>query len=711
MTAVVVSSGAAFAGDNQSCEWVCREHPKRVRSLFAALDLQRPGLEKVRGAAEKADWPEACRQLIAYYRNGDTASWLRHKPPKPGKKRDKAADLILDDTFTIQRVTARQPRRKNGRLNWSHRGPNNDCEWAWLLNRHSHFLRLFGAWRSTGNPDYPRCFSRHVVDWVVSNPRPADRTHTAEWRVLEVGLRLRHSWPTSFYRFQPANGFTPAARILMLSSVPEQAGYTRDSHAGGGNHILMEMYGLANAAACWPEFKEASAWFDYAFKQMLPQMQRQVYPDGVQMELTSHYHHVSVANFDPFVDVAHRFKRPVPPAYLKGVERMWNYLAMSMRPDGHGVLNNDSDLDFSRSQVLRAARKYTRSDWIHVVTNGKQGTRPAGPPSVVFPWAHQAVMRSGFDADAHWAFFDVGPAGIGHQHNDRLHLSVAAFGRDILVDGGRYWYKGGAWRAYFTGSASHNVILVDGAGQEMGPTTIRSPMKNDHRIAPEFDFVRGSFGHGYKGVDGRATHTRAVVYLRGFCWVVVDRVQTDRPRQIDALWHFHPDCNVASDGLSVASTDPDEGNVRIVPASSPKWKLKVVKGRTKPTIQGWYSPEYNIKHPNPTAIYSAKLDRAATFAWVIVPARGKVPEVAVESLDAPGGAMRLGLTLAGAKQRDGKKFEVAVRLAGKRPVPLSGGLSLDGFCAVLRPGKPPLVALGTVTDEAGHIAARDPGTK
>ena len=49
-------------------------------------------------------------------------------------------------------------------------------------------------------------------------------------------------------------------------------------------------------------------------------------------------------------------------------------------------------------------------------------------------------MRDGWHERAHWAWFDAGPWGIAHQHNDKLHLSVSPFGRDVLVDTGRYNY-------------------------------------------------------------------------------------------------------------------------------------------------------------------------------------------------------------------------------------------------------------------------------
>jgi Heparinase II/III N-terminus/Heparinase II/III-like protein len=692
--------GLAMGGEAISSQDVCQRYPKRVKKLFVALDLKRKGLETVRAAAGKKDWPAACDALIAYYRDGKTAAWLRLKTPRPGKGRQERADAILKDTFTIQNVTARQPRLKSGRLDWQHNGPRKDREWGWLLNRHPHFVMLLRAWRKTGNPEYARCFDAHVRDWVTSMAYPGKRTTDAQWRGLEVGLRVRGSWPKSFYGFQGAKEFTPAARILMLSSVPDHADNLIRFHARGSNWTLMQMCGLANAAACWPEFRDASKWFSYASKVMTAAIGSQIYPDGVQRELTSSYHRVCVDNFEPFAEIAARLDRKLPKSYLETLEAMRSYLAYSMRPSGHGPLNNDSDLPHSRRYVLKGAERYKRDDWAYIASNGKQGKKPRGLPSRVFPWAGQAVMRSGWDADAHWSFFDVGPAGIAHQHKDRLHLSVAAFGRDLLVDAGRYCYKRDKWSDYFRGASSHNLVLVDGCGQKTGKYSVRKAMRGNFAVTPKFDYTRGVIDQGYIKLEGQASHTRAVVYVRGRFWVVFDRILSDRPRKLEALWHFHPGCAVKSKEVEAFSTDRGKGNLRIVPAGGPKWRLKLVKGRVKPTIQGWYSPTYNVKHPNTTAVYSAKAGKNATFAWLLFPARGAVPEIKVEALPAPQGAMRVRIT-----PPDGKPCEVAVRFSGKTPVPLSGGMKLDGDCAVLGISGKPGVVGGRVLGANGKVLA------
>jgi hypothetical protein len=616
----------AASAENVGMKWVCERHPECVTKLFNSLDLDRQGLEAVKLAVEKEDLPGACEALLAYYHNGKMVPWLRKDAVQPSDDTVPATEAILKDKITVLSVTAKVPRLENGRLNWAYNGPDGDREWGWCLNRHYHLYKLFNAYLETGNRDYVRCINEHIRDWVLSNPYPAKKSNTPQWRGLEAYHRIMY-WAKFFYGLQQVEEFSPAAHILMLSSIPDHAHYLRHFHAGGGNWITMEMYGLATAGVCWPEFKDANMWVDYSVEQIIPEMTNQVYPDGVQKELTSSYHWVALYNFQQFADLVRRCRRKLPAEFDQGLEQMWNYLAYSLRPDGCSPLNNDSDrIDF-REFVLEAGETYNRPDWTYIVTNGREGKAPEKLPSIFFPWAGQLIMRSGWDQNAHWAFFDAGPWGMGHQHNDKLHLSVAAYGRDILVDGGRYRYKWDQLRKYFLGSASHNVILIDDNGQNGGVKVTTQPLEGVFAVEPNLDYALGCFDKGFQGVEGKVIHTRAVMYIRGKFWVVVDRIVTDPPRSSQAIWHYHPDCTVTVEDGSVTSTDPDKGNLRIVPvfpAEPGLWTVELVEGQTEPNIQGWYSERYNHKQPSPTAVYSTKIDTTATFAWVLLPARGAV---------------------------------------------------------------------------------------
>lgn len=670
-----------------SAEEVWQAYPGRIRSLLAALDLDRPGLKRVRDAVQDGDTVAASKALLAHYRESASGHWLlKESNGNPGEEVLTEARQLLKDKVTFSGVTATVPHTEDGGWKWQYTGPENDQEFGYSLNAHYYLASLLEAWEQTKNKDYAKTFDRLIRDWIIHNPLPGKEDsiyvvldtpddqldwrdiEEVIWRDLEAGRRLGASWPQTFYGFQRSEAFTPAARLLMLASISEQAKYLREYHKEGHNWTTMEMNGLALAGLAFPEFKKVEDWATYALNVMKKEINHQVYSDGVQTELSTKTQWVALRRFESVADNFRKAGRTIPSSYTRRLEEMYNYLAYSMRPDGHQPLNNDSDREDLRPRVLKAAQIYDRPDWKWIATNGREGLRPEGLPSVVFPWAGINVMRNGWDGQAHWAFFDTGPFGTGHQHADKLHLSITAYGRDLLVDGGRYTHENywsfdpEIWRGYFRSSFSHNIILVDGRGQNGGPTTVDEPLQEgvDYMNTSDFDYARGTFNSGYNGVEGSAEHTRAVLYVRDRFWVVVDRVQTDRPRKIQALWHYAPDCVVQTEQQQVVSTNSGKGNLRIVPAGKVPWQVEIVKGQETPFIQGWYSSEYGIKEPNATAVYTTEIEKSTVFAWLMMPAKGTVPQVDAE------------LTV-----RDEEGVYVRIKESGREPVtvtvPLDSG--------------------------------------
>jgi hypothetical protein len=616
---------AENATEETTVEWVCATYPHRVQTLFQCLDLERDGLQDMKAAVARGSDVEACQALLAYYRRGPSGQWLRGPKITETDARDRQADAALNDTFTFYGQTDRVPRKPDGGLVWTHRGPSNDWEWTLALNRHYHVRQLIEAYRTTGNRAYAVRIDEHLRDWIRSSlPYPARKNVGELWRGLEISFRVK-AWAQVFYTLLEDERLTSAARLLMLTSLPEHAHHLRHFH-GSGNWLTMELSALAMIAAAWPEYKEAPAWLQYASSTLMSELSRQVYPDGVQDELTSSYHRTALVNFEQFAEICRGARIPPPDAFRKKIEIMWDYLARTMRPDGRGLLNNDSDLEENNDRVLQAAERYRRAEWTYIATQGRRGSKPPGGPSSVFPWAGQLVMRSGWEQDAVWAFFDMGPWGSGHQHRDKLHLSVSAYGRDLLVDSGRFTYTGDHLQfrnQYAVLSRAHNVILIDGQGQGPGPLRADKPIAGDDcHIAPEMVFARGSCDH-FDALAGKAVHTRAVLYLRDQLIVVADRIVTDRARSLKTLWHWHPRCRVVQDDQTILSHDAGAGNLRIVPVSNFEWRTALVKGQMQPYIQGWYSRQYNEWEPNTTAEMSAAVDGTAAFAWLLLPGRGE----------------------------------------------------------------------------------------
>jgi len=110
---------------------------------------------------------------------------------------------------------------------------------------------------------------------------------------------------------------------------------------------------------------------------------------------------------------------------------------------------------------------------------------------------------------------------------------------------------------------------------------------------------------------------------------VVDRIITDRPRLIEALWHWHPECLVEKDN-SIIKTNNKKGNLAVIPVSKQVFNIKLVKGQDEPGPQGWYSPEYNIFEPNIASSHCSKINESTTFVWLLLPSTEKMPKMEAE---------------------------------------------------------------------------------
>ena len=190
--------------------------------------------------------------------------------------------------------------------------------------------------KKTGDENYIRIFDQWVQDWILNHPLPTEADSVVEvwksktkldyrdigeveWRTLETGHRLGASWPQLFYGLQQTKTFSPATRLLLLSSLAEQADMLVEHHKSGHNWTTMEMNGLALAGLSFPEFKNAENWSDYALDVMKAEINRQVYPDGVQTEISGKTQWVALNRFETLASNFIKAQRKIPIEYLERV--------------------------------------------------------------------------------------------------------------------------------------------------------------------------------------------------------------------------------------------------------------------------------------------------------------------------------------------------------------------------------------------------------
>jgi hypothetical protein len=566
-------------------------------------------------------------------------TWLVATLPPWNADTRREADDALVGAFTLQGVKGTVPRHADGGFDWSWRGPNNDPEFAWFLNRQHYIPALFVAWRETKDTRYRTALNDQLRDWLKQNPRPRFYSFSSSWRALEVARRAVEAWLPVLFAPESAAALDPDVDQALRASIADHAAALRNDHSFSGNHLITEMTGLAALALAFPDNKDAPSWLDYALAQSQAELAREIYPDGAEKELSNLYQQVALLEFQKLADLLNVAGRTTDAAKFRpALENAWNYYANTLDPSGHGPLNNDSSVEDDASLIQKMAAVYERPDWLYVATQGRTGAAPAGLPSEYFPYAGLAVMRSGWDANAQWAYFEMGPRGTDHQHADRLHLSIGGAGREFLVDDGRYNYQPGPWRDYFTGPLGHNVFLLDGHGTIPPPDSVSSPANVRHEITKDYDLFEATApfaGDALRG-QGPAYETRSVLYVRNNYWVVVDRVLCAGPHTLAALWHFSPDCIVRRDGNLVYTDNPGKPNLGLLAVNPPSagWSIDLIKGREAPNIQGWYSPSFNECVPATCASFNTSIRSPSTMIWLIwIAPSGQNVSTAKPSLD------------------------------------------------------------------------------
>jgi len=604
--------------------------------FFGLVDVSRPELAEVKAAIDRSDWSAAKHGLAEYFRTRQSPRWgldPRAIGREPGF-RSAGADDALKHRFTSIDIPWQFGEKIDWRFNPTtqpdSKWPQNH-EWTWQLSRHAMWLDLGRAFYTTGDEKYAREFVAELRSWVQDCPVPLDAPANvafSRWRTIEAGIRAGTVWPEVFPRFLAAKAFDDDALVLMLKSFVEHAQYLTRFHREG-NWLTMEANGLYHVGALFPEFTEAKLWRETALGRLHRELDKQVYPDGAQIELAPGYHGVALRNFLGPVDLVPLTGFEVPGDYLAKMEKMFAYFLDSMQPDRTTPPLNDSGAGSVMGYLKRGTRLFPqRADFRWVATDGKEG-QPPDHTSHEFPFAGQFIMRSGWERDALWLCMDGGPYGFGHQHEDKLSVILSAFGRPLLVEGGTYTYDASEWRRYVLSSRAHNVVLVDGLEQNRrrAPTetfVVKTPLPHVWESNGTFDHAAAMYEEGW-GPEARrlVRHTRHVFYLKPNLFIIADELEPrdGKPHTYETLFHLDAE-NAAADALRVTTQNAGP-NLTVLAFGADS--VKIVKGQKDPVVQGWLPDDaggYGGIRPIPTAIYRKEAASAVTLVYALCPAAG-----------------------------------------------------------------------------------------
>ncbi len=419
--------------------------------------------------------------------------------------------------------------------------PSRDVEWHILLHKFYYAVGLAQAWQRDGDRRAVQRWAQLIDGWMASTP--------VGFIAADVTGRRVQNWIYSLdailFDAQRAAPIDGAFLRRLLHSIGEQVEFLCANLTPKRNHRTLELLAIFLAGVVFPEFERAEDWRELALRETLVNVRADLLPDGVHCELSTDYHHLAVRNWLQVRRLAADNGYGVPREFDRALEAALEFSLHVHQPSGSMPSLSDGDVRGFLPLLAKGAVLFDRGDMQYVASGRREGTPPRERVAH-FPSSGYHVLRSDWhSSDAQHLVFDCGPLGEGnHGHFDALSFELAAFGRALIVDPGRYTYsetlddEGKNWRVHFRSTAAHNTVGVDGLNQtRYVPKPIKEASRHAqgsvrHKIsgpAPETSLLEAVSGQRLDLLHGRcasheydALHERCIVFVDRSYWIVSD---------------------------------------------------------------------------------------------------------------------------------------------------------------------------------------------
>ncbi len=630
--------------------------------VFSLLNLDYPGLEKVKTLHNEGKDADAAKALLDYYRARTDVKTpdVNLKNIKISKTEQQWADDALQHTFFVHK--GYQPSFNYGEdIDWRY-WPVKDNELRWQLHRHKWFTPMGKAYRVSGDEKYAEEWAKQYIDWIKKNPLvkidkseyemaddklkgDAENVRFA-WRPLEVSNRLQDQ-TSQFQLFLPSPSFTPEFLTEFLVNYHKHAVHILGNYSDQGNHLLFEAQRMIYAGAFFPEFKDAQTWRKSGIDILNREINVQVYPDGGQFELDPHYHLAAINIFCKALRIAdmNGFRGEFPQSYLDTVENMITFYMNVSFPDYTNPCFSDAKLTTKREMI----KNY--KDWhklfpenkaiLYFATEGKKGELPAYL-SKGFLKSGFFVFRNSWGTDAAQMVVKAGPKGFWHCQPDNGTFELWFNGKKLFADSGSYVYAGKGevmeWRNWFRQTRVHNTLTLNDKNLE----TTESVTK---LWQPEGDVqVLVTENPGYKNLK----HRRSVFFVDNAYFVIVDEAAGDAKGVVNL--HFQmPKGKVANSREDMTFVTQFENG------SNMKLQCFGPDGMTMKKEEGWLSTAYRKKVKRMNVSFNVRKDGedAVRYITIIYPVK--------DSADAPEMSAKFKN-----KKFDENGLEIEVKVGGKK---------------------------------------------
>ena len=509
------------------------------QSVFALLDLDYPGLERVKSLYEAGDYSNAAVKLLQYYRERPvynpnvnllqttataTEISIADQATAEGEYRFKVYEYVQDDGKCWSFKDA------EGNIDWSliPESMAGEAEFKYQLHRHQWMLPQAKAYKATGDDKYIQAWIDVYFDWLEANPCPQGKIENQDaqpqWYGLQTSSRAIDQIDILTY-YVHSELFTPQVLTKFLAAFHQhiesiQVNWFADA---ASNIRLSQEQAVMLAGILMPEFKKSAEWFETGKMAITSQLTNQFNSDGVHNEFDPGYHIGVVADLRNIYKVAQSNGAlgAFPSDYVEYLRNAAKFIMDVTYPDySMDNINDTRSARQTKSVLTRNLRQYSEMfpddeqlKWF--AYEGAFGTRPQST-LITYPVSGYYIMRNGWLPSStmliHKNCYDPNRTGLnGHNHPDNGTIMLYINGRKFLPDAGTMSYSGSDYSTYRS-TEMHNTIT-----------------KNRANIAKrQGKLLKTETSTGYELIVTEnpayddLTHRRAIFFVEGKFFVIVD---------------------------------------------------------------------------------------------------------------------------------------------------------------------------------------------
>ncbi len=519
--------------------------------LFEIINLDYPGLEKVKSFYEAGEHYYAANALLEYYRNRTNTvnPNINLINPTISDSDQRIAEQALEYRFYVRNFYESKDEgtgvftyysfwdESTKKINWTaYQNEVSDQEFKYQRHRHQWMLPQAKAYRISKDERYIQSWIEVYSDWLATYPYEAGTQFPPaggsqndvdyEWKGLQVAERVLSQIDIMAYFIQSPN-FTPEWLSTFLTAFEKEVECIRLNYYQDGNILITQAQAVATAGILMPEFKNADLWTTEGLQKISTEMVTQFNEDGVQFELDLSYHIAAISDFREIYMLAQANNKTnlLPADYISKLKKATEFVMDMIYPNY--TIDNFNDTrssSYAKSTLLNRLKEYSAmypndNNLLWMSTEGKSGGNGPTYLTKAYDTSGYYILRNGWTKASTMMILKNNSYSEWHSQPDNGTFGLYRNDRNFFPDAGVFAYSGSD-RTKYAATKNHNTMTVnsksitddsEGNAGSIEGKCLQLKSKNNY-------VVLVTENPSFKNI----THRRAVFFVNNEFFVIVD---------------------------------------------------------------------------------------------------------------------------------------------------------------------------------------------